>query len=177
VAEQCGSHLARALSAYVAAELTAPLDAETRIDAYERAIDHARHVRAGFLEGIAPVGLASAQLAAGHTGAALQTYGALIEYWMRTGSWTQQWTTLRNAAEALALVGDHRTPLALLAAGAHAPSASALAPEASERLQAVMDTCRQYLAPEEARKIVSDAISATGPHMAALALAAINRAI
>jgi predicted ATPase/DNA-binding SARP family transcriptional activator len=177
LAEECGSHLARALNAYVAAELTTSLDTATRIAAYERAIDHARTVHAGFLEGVAQVGLASAQLAAGRHEDALRTHRTLIEHWMRTGSWIQQWTTLRNVAEALALAGDHRTPVTLLTAASHAPAASALSAEADERFHEVISECEDALTEPQISAITAHAVTATGPEIVTTALGAIDNAL
>jgi hypothetical protein len=177
VADECGSHLARALNTYVAAELTTSLDTATRIAAYERAIDHARKVYAGFLEGVAQVGLASAQLAAGRSEDALRTHRMLIEHWMRTGSWIHQWTTLRNVAEALALTGDHRTPITLLTAASHARGASALSAEASERFHQVITECEDALTVQQISAITAHAVTATGPEIVTLALGAIDNAL
>ena len=163
LADDCGSHFARALNAYVTAELTNTRDTTTRIAAYERAVEHARTVHAAFLEGVAQVGLASAQLAAGRSDDALRTYRTLIEYWMRTGSWIQQWTTLRNVAEALAVAGDHRTPITLLTAAAHDPAASALSADANKRMDEIMAGCEERLTRQQISEITASATAATGP--------------
>ena len=38
---------------------------------------------------------------------ALAGYRDLIDHWKRIGAWTQQWTTLRNAADLFDRLGDH----------------------------------------------------------------------
>ena len=53
-------------------------------------------------------------------------YRDLIDYWERTGSWIQQWTTLRNLARLLHTLGDHETALLLEDAADHAPDAAAV---------------------------------------------------
>jgi alkylhydroperoxidase/carboxymuconolactone decarboxylase family protein YurZ len=177
VAEKCGSHVAGALNAYVAAELTNSLGAAARIDAYELAVEHARIVHAGFLEGVAQVGLASAQLAVGRRDDALRTYRTLIEHWMRTGAWIQQWTTLRNVAEALALGGDRVTPLFLITAAARAPAASALSADASEQLDHIVAACKDGLTDQEISEISASAAAASGLEVVTIALTAIDNAL
>ena len=54
---------------------------------------------------------------AGHVADALRRYRDLIDYWHRSGNWTQQWVTLRNLAQLLRRLGDNQ-PAALLDAAA-----------------------------------------------------------
>ena len=60
-----------------------------------------------FIHGIASVGLVAVQAASGQLSEALAGYRDLIDHWRRTGAWTQQWTTLRNAADLFDQLGDH----------------------------------------------------------------------
>ena len=76
---------------------------------YREALELSELSGATFLHGVAAVGLVSVQAAAGETEAALRGYGELIDYWERTGGWTQQWTTLRNLADLLDRLDDHDT--------------------------------------------------------------------
>jgi hypothetical protein len=114
---------------------------------------------------------------AGRREDALRTYRSLIERWMRTGSWIQQWTTLRNVAEALALSGDDRTPITLLTAAAHAPAASALSADASARLHQVIGRCADRLTRQQVSEITAGAVTATGAEIVTLALTAIDDAV
>ena len=66
--------------------------------------------------------------AGGQTETALRGYWELIDYWERTGGWTQQWTTLRNVADLLDRLDDHDTASLLRAAADEAPEAASVAP-------------------------------------------------
>jgi predicted ATPase/DNA-binding winged helix-turn-helix (wHTH) protein len=79
-------------------------------DSLERAIDAARSVDASFIVGVAMVTLTSIHAATGDIGRAAGGYAELIEHWLRSGSWTQQWTTLRHVA---AVLEDSHPELAL----------------------------------------------------------------
>jgi hypothetical protein len=81
---------------------------------------------------VAGVTLASSRAAAGDRVGAAEIYRDLIGRWLRTGTWTQQWTTLRNAAELL--VGIEDATVVQIWAAAHAdPVAAALDPAATNR--------------------------------------------
>jgi predicted ATPase/DNA-binding winged helix-turn-helix (wHTH) protein len=81
----------------------------------DQAIERARTVDATFIVGVAGVTRASAQAARGDIAAATQSYADLIRHWLRSGSWTQQWTTLRHVAE-LIEDADPLTALTILRA-------------------------------------------------------------
>jgi tetratricopeptide (TPR) repeat protein len=83
---------------------------------YRRAIELSEISGATFIHNVAAVGLVSVQAVAGEVEAALKGYGELIDYWERTGSWIQQWTTLRNLAELLERLDDNTTAAFLRAA-------------------------------------------------------------
>jgi tetratricopeptide (TPR) repeat protein len=116
-----------ALHEYVAGEIdNAAGRSESAEQHYTRAIDLARSSGATFLDGIASVGLLTVLADAGHVVDALHGYRDLIDYWARTGSWIQQWTTLRNLARLLHALGDHDPALFLEVAADHAPDAPAV---------------------------------------------------
>ena len=79
------------------------------------------------MEGIASVGLVRLWTSTGQIDQALHGFRWLLEHWRRTGSWIQQWTTLRNLAYLLIDVGDHHTAALLLAAADEAAESSAVA--------------------------------------------------
>jgi hypothetical protein len=56
----------------------------------------------------------------------LRGYRTLIDYWQRTGAWTQQWTTLRNLADLFEQLGDPPLAAALRTAADEAPESSVL---------------------------------------------------
>ena len=102
---------------------------------YGVAITLARGSGARFVEGVAMVGLASAEIAAGRPGAAADGYRELLDRWFRSGSSTQLWTTARNAAKLLLDCGTAPATAALLLAAADsAPSAAAVTGEAGVEL-------------------------------------------
>jgi predicted ATPase/DNA-binding winged helix-turn-helix (wHTH) protein len=85
------------------------------VEVLDQAIERARTVDATFTVGVAGVTRASAQAARGDIAAAAQSYAELIHHWLRSGSWTQQWTTLRHVAE-LIEDSDPLTALSILRA-------------------------------------------------------------
>lgn len=84
---------------------------------YDAAIELAKTVGSTFVQGVASVGRLSNLADACETSRALAGYEELIAYWERTGSWVQQWVTLRNLADLLDSIGDD-VPAALLRAAA-----------------------------------------------------------
>ncbi|HXV92219.1 MAG TPA: BTAD domain-containing putative transcriptional regulator [Pseudonocardia sp.] len=120
-----GAPGALAFARYVAGEAEDdPAAAEEHLAA---AVALARTAGATFVEMVATVSLVGLHRAAGRHREAAQGYRALLAYWNRTGGWTQQWTTVRNAAALLAERDEPRTALLLLEAAAGAPEAAALA--------------------------------------------------
>ena len=116
-----------AFAAYVAGEI-ASIDQDTREAAghYSRAMELARMSGASFVQGVATVGLVTAHTEAGRSDEALRGYRELLDYWERTGSWIQLWTTLRNLAALLRRLGDPEHALYLELAADRAPDALSL---------------------------------------------------
>ena len=107
-----------AFGAYVDGEIANAAGRTHRADEhYARAIDLAHSSGATFVIGIASVGRLTVKANAGHVADALRGYRDLIDYWHRSGNWTQQWVTLRNLAQLLRRLGDNQ-PAALLDAAA-----------------------------------------------------------
>ena len=71
------------------------------IDLLERAIEKARSVEAPFIVGVAMVTLSSIHASRGDVPRSAELYEELLRHWLRSGSWTQQWTTLRHVAALL----------------------------------------------------------------------------
>ncbi|MEM9514764.1 MAG: winged helix-turn-helix domain-containing protein [Actinomycetota bacterium] len=86
---------------YVEAEVANTIGAAD-VEQLRRAIAQARSVESSFVAGVAMVTLASVYVADGDIDRANATYEELIRHWLRSGSWTQLWTTLRNVAELIA---------------------------------------------------------------------------
>jgi predicted ATPase/class 3 adenylate cyclase len=76
------------------------------------------------IQGVASVGLVAVQAASGQVREALAGYRDLIDHWQRIGAWTQQWTTLRNAADLFDQLGDHELASFLRDTADRAPEAS-----------------------------------------------------
>ncbi len=110
---------------YVAAEIDNLAGSwDTAEQHYRQAIAIAETVGASFLSGVASVGLMAVLAASGQIHEALTGYSELIDYWERTGTWPQQWTTLRNAADLFDQLGDHDLAAFLRAAADRAPEAT-----------------------------------------------------
>jgi tetratricopeptide (TPR) repeat protein len=121
----------RALQAYVAGEIAVLADLDRQAEGhYAEAIEQSRQSGATFVEGIASVGLLTLRSRAGHIRHALAGYLELIDYWERTGGWSQQWTTLRNLAALLRSLGDQEAALFLESAAESAPEAPAVTSDA-----------------------------------------------
>lgn len=98
-----------------------------------RAVELADTVGSDFTRGVAQVTLATSLAASGDLAGAAATYHRLVDHWLRSGSWTQQWTTLRNAA---VLLEPHAPDIALaiVVAAEADPFSPALSPEAELEL-------------------------------------------
>ncbi len=107
---------------------------EMNTEALERAIASARTLDAPFIEGVATVTLASQYTAMGDTQQAAAKYSDLIGLWLRSGSWTQLWTTLRQASELLAERHPHTALAILRTADADHTSSAALDADSAARI-------------------------------------------
>ena len=98
---------------YIAGEilsLTAAPEARRHL---ETAAKLAAEIGSSFTVGVAGVTLATGLLNSGDTAAAADKFAGLIEHWLKSGSWTQLWTTLRHAARLISLE-EPRLALALI---------------------------------------------------------------
>lgn len=105
----------------------------------DRAIERAREVDASFVVGVAGVTRASIQAARGDVASAALSYAELIRHWLRSGSWTQQWTTLRNVAELIEDCDPKTALLILLAAESDRFRPPVLVGEAAARHAALVE--------------------------------------
>jgi ATP/maltotriose-dependent transcriptional regulator MalT len=104
----------------------------------DAAIREARRLGCVFILGVAMVTRASHRARDGEIAAAAENYTELIDIWLRSGSWAQMWTTLRNVAELL--VGrDDETAVRLWAAADVAPHASLLTGDPRQRCDRLRD--------------------------------------
>jgi tetratricopeptide (TPR) repeat protein len=131
-AERLGSPGAIARACYVRGEIEHAARSGQADAWLERAVAAAEAAGASFFAGVATVTLASSQARAGDPATAADLYRRLVAQWLRTGTWTQLWTALRNAAELL-LARDDPTVVEIWA-GAHAdPQAATLGTDAAAR--------------------------------------------
>jgi predicted ATPase/DNA-binding SARP family transcriptional activator len=114
------------------------------------AVETSREVGATFVEGLAAVGLASAWAASGRTAAAAGGFSELLDRWQRAGSWTQLWTTARNAAALLADHGNAELALTVLEAADRSPRAAALSQRARREVEAVQTSAATAVGPARA---------------------------
>lgn len=138
-ADASGSPTERARAAYVTGELEYCAGSGDEQRWLEEAIGLAETSGAHFIAGVASVTLATSRAAVGDRVGAARIYHELIGRWLRTGTWTQQWTTLRNAADLL--IGIDDALVVQVWAAAHAdPAAAVLDDAATERETALRAT-------------------------------------
>jgi predicted ATPase len=169
----CVSHLA--FVRYAEGEAVAGSDPAAAIEAYLAAIDGSRVSGAGFVEGIAMVGLASVWAATGDIAAAVRGYLMLLDYWNHTGSATQLWTTLRNVARLLLGHGLHADAALLLAAADGAASASRLTGDDAVRAEREQALLAEHLGADEVAALRARAAVLTAAGASAVAREALAR--
>jgi hypothetical protein len=123
-ARPCLSH--QAFRLYVEGEMASTADSEVAEAAYVASVDVARKCRAGFIEGVATVGLAALWTRTGNVAAAARGFQLLLDYWQHAGNETQFWTTVRNVARLIVEQGNPVLGARLLEAADRSPAASAL---------------------------------------------------
>ncbi|MEO1059352.1 MAG: hypothetical protein AAFY28_20800, partial [Actinomycetota bacterium] len=131
---------------YVEAEVANTVGAAD-IEQLQRAIAKARSVESSFVAGVAMVTLASVYVAHGDVGRANETYEELIRHWLRSGSWTQLWTTLRNVAELVA-ESHPATSWEIMVAADNDANSPAVDEDARQRLDALAARLRSLLGDE-----------------------------
>ena len=137
MAAQAVSPTLRGFGEYVSGEIhSAAARPDQAEEHYTGAIALAQTSGATFLLGVASVGLLTVLAEAGRVHDALRGYREVIDYWERSGNWTQQWVTLRNLAQLLRRLGDEE-PAALLDASAEqapdAPAAGTVSNKTADR--------------------------------------------
>ena len=157
-----------AFHAYISGEI-AGLEAEPNraVAHYDHALDLARSVGSTFVDGIASVGRLTQIAKTGDTHQALGGYRELIDYWERTGSWVQQWTTLRNVADLLQQEDEPDVATFLRAAAANAPDAPPPLPDTEYHASPGVD--------KDLSQLVAEARTASRGHVLAVARQAIDR--
>lgn len=103
----------RAFCDYVAGEVMLDHAPREALPALRRAHGAARDIGNRFLSAIAGLSSVSCAARLGHAADVVGDFGELIDHFHRTGSWAQQWTTIRTLVEMLARL-DRDEPAAVL---------------------------------------------------------------
>jgi predicted ATPase/DNA-binding SARP family transcriptional activator len=142
-ADLVGAATYRAFARYVEGEVVAPVADAEALGPLSLAIDLAVEAGADFVTGLASVALIAALVRLGRPDEALARMGPLLDLWRRAGTWTQQWTTLRQLAD---LVAGRDPGTALLLLDAADRDAAAPAVVGGERAR--LDGLRHRLTAE-----------------------------
>jgi predicted ATPase/DNA-binding SARP family transcriptional activator len=95
----------RAFADYVAGEISLDRAPRKALPALRRAHGSAQRIGNRYLSAIAGVSSVSCAARLGDPGEGLAEFSELIDHFHRTGSWAQQWTTMRMLIETLVRVG------------------------------------------------------------------------
>lgn len=136
-AEVAGADSARAFAGYATGETVLLADPPAAVSILRAAAADGQRARATHVTAVARIALLSALTRLGRHAEALDLTATALRDELRTGTWTQVWTTLRILAELLAALDRTETAALLLAAGRAAPSAPTLKGGDVERYQAL----------------------------------------
>jgi tetratricopeptide (TPR) repeat protein len=140
VAAPAHNPTAMACVLYSEGESLLEVDPVQALGSMEEALGFAEAADNVFMKGIALVSYTSLRGRHGDPRLALRLFDDVIRHWRRTGSWTQQWLTLRNLVELLARLGAHEPTAVLYGACAASTASQPLYGPEADRLQAVVDT-------------------------------------
>ena len=149
-----------AWTSYVCGEVQATAGDPAAETMLKSAVDQATAVGSSFTYGVASVTLCTLMTAEGRIEEVAVRYRDLITHWLRSGTWTQLWTTLRNAAT-LIVQDDPAVCVQVIDTAADDPFASALDDEASAQFAAIRSQAAALLSPDElavleARRLTMD---------------------
>jgi predicted ATPase/DNA-binding winged helix-turn-helix (wHTH) protein len=146
-AAQTGDAVSIAWADYTTGEIAALNGDPDGIEFLTDAVDLAQLIGTGFIVGVAGLTLSTLVAAAGDTAEAARRYRDLIDHWLRSGTWTQQWTTMRNAAELLA-ADDPGLALTIMRVAQTDPYAPDLTGAAAAKAEAFTDSLVARLGKE-----------------------------
>jgi predicted ATPase/DNA-binding SARP family transcriptional activator len=126
-AADSGWPTAAAFACYFAAEARRLANPPGAIRDLEAAISMAQAVGSRYIEGVATVSLVAAAISSGDSATALRRLPGLLRLWQQTGSWIQQWTTLRTLAGLLADLEVDEPAAVILGATQQAPGVAVVA--------------------------------------------------
>jgi tetratricopeptide (TPR) repeat protein len=162
-ARTAGAPIPIAFCCYTLGELLMGTDEEAAEALLREGVELDPPSLGGFTGGLAQLTLVTLWQRRGDRSAALSGYRDLVDRWWRSGSWTQEWTTLRNLADLLASTSERPTALLLLTAAAQTTSAPALSAAEGARLDRLRSDLEAELGSrvvDEPAAVVHDALAA-----------------
>lgn len=156
-------------------EVWLAIDPERAQAALAEAVEVARSVGNGFVEGVARVAMASLQSRRGQAAAALMTFADTVLHWRRHGDWVHQWTTLRNLVVLLSRLGAHEPAAVLHAAITSADSGAAAFGSDAQRMAAAAAAAKESLGAAAYAGAVARGHAMDDHRTVAYALAVIER--
>lgn len=162
---------------YAQGECLADTDPRSAISLVDEAAGLARAAGAWFVDGVARVTSASLQARHGEPLEALPAFADLVDHWRGSGSWQQQWTTLRNLAELLVQVGAEDAAVAMTSSVRAHQADSAVFGAESARLDEAMATARRRLGADRFRLAREQGAAMTRQQAVDHALATIDRTL
>ncbi len=151
-AEEEGSIGHLAWACYVCGEVQATAGDRSATVMLEAAVERSQAIGATFIYGVATVTLCTLMMAEGRTVEVAGRYRDLITHWLRSGTWTQLWTTLRHAASVL-VEHDPATCVLAIDAAASDRFAAAMDDEAAARVGEIRDRAEALLDEERLAEI------------------------
>lgn len=139
------SHPARAFVRYAQGECRADADPERAQALVDEAVELAQACDAWFVEGVARVTAVTLRARHGDPEGALPAFASLVRHWRRSGSWTQQWTTLRNLVVLLVRLEVDDPAVAIAAAAEVGRTSTPAFGAESDRLDEALATARDRL--------------------------------
>lgn len=158
---------------YAQGECLADTDPRRAVVLVEEAARLARACDAWFVEGVARVTAASLWARHGEAVSALPAFAELIRHWHRSGSWTPQWTTLRNLAELLVRLEVDEPAVVIAVAAEVEQTAAPVFGTGSHRLGEALATARRRLGDEAFEASRERGRRVPAPEVVELALATI----
>jgi predicted ATPase/DNA-binding SARP family transcriptional activator len=174
LAARAAGPASRAFACYARGECLATRDPDRAIALVREAAERARDCGAWFVEGVARVTEASLRARSSQPVAALPAFAALLRHWQRSGSWVQQWTTLRNLVDLLVRLGADEAAIAIATAAASDATAGPAFGSASERLTAAVRLAERRSGPDRAAAARAHGRRLTAPEAVALGLRTIE---
>ncbi len=141
-------------ASYVRGEVLATAGDPAATMILESAVERAAAIGSSFVYGVASVTLCTLMASEGRTVEVAGRYRDLVTHWLRSGTWTQLWTTLRNAA---AVLVDHDPAICLqvIDAAAEDPYASMVDSDAARELEALRERAVGLLDPEQIAEVAA----------------------